>query len=102
MIGFVERPKPAKHIGRLTHHQPQVRQVQRDILEAQYGLCLSLMARKDALVELEKRQRDPALDATLELEQLEVQVDRIRQLGMFLAERAQFLGLPRLGSRAAS
>ena len=52
-------------------------------------------------VQLEQRQRHAALDAPLELEQLQVHVDRVGKLGMPFSQRPQLDGLPRFRSRRA-
>ena len=53
------------------------------------GPRFGLVTLKHLRRELEQRQRHAALDAALQLEQLEVHVDRVGQLRMLVAECAE-------------
>jgi hypothetical protein len=86
-------------IRRLADHQPKVGEIERDVLEPEQRTAFQLMALHDVGVEFERRERHAALDAPLQLEQLDVHVHGARELGMELLERAQFCNFAGLGTR---
>ena len=101
MIRVVQRTIPAKNVRRLPHHETEVRQVERDVFEAQNRARLGLMARDHLFVQLEHREGDAQADAALEFQQLEVHVHRVGELGMRDAQGAELDDLAGFGARGA-
>ena len=79
--------KSVAAIGDLTHHQTEIRQIERDVFEAQNRTCIGLMSLEYVGRQLQRRQRHAHLNASLKFEKLEMKVDRAGQLGMPLANR---------------
>jgi starch synthase len=77
-----EGAEPPQHIGGLTHHQSQVRQIEGDVFEAKDGPRFHLVTLKYLRREIEHRQRHAALNAAMQLEELQVHLDRAGQLWM--------------------
>jgi hypothetical protein len=91
--------KTLEDIRRLANRQPKVGQIQRNLLEPQDGTALQLVAVKRGGIEVEGRQWDPALNAALQFEELDVHVHRAGQLGLAGLDGAEFGDLARLGAR---
>jgi hypothetical protein len=64
----VEHPVTAQRFRGLAHYQPQVGQLERDILKTEERSRLRLVACHDLGVQLEPWQRNPALNAPLHFE----------------------------------
>ena len=89
----VQSIKPVQDIRRLADHQAKVGEIERDVLEPEQRTAVQLMALHDVGVEFERRERHAALDAPLQLQQLDVHVHGARELGMACLDRAQFCNL---------
>ena len=92
VVGVFQCAEPVHDVGCLAYHQPEIGQVERDVFEVQQRTRLNLVARGDVGVQVERRQRDPRLHASLHLQEFEVHVDRISQLGLAFSERAELDG----------
>ena len=66
----------------LPHEQPQIRQVERNVLETEERTCLADVPFHDVGGDGEGGQRDPALHTPEQFDQLEMHVDRFAQLGV--------------------
>jgi hypothetical protein len=94
---FLERAVSTKYVGGLSNHQAQVAQVERDVLESQDRRGQRLVPLNRGAGDLEHRQGHSPLDAPLNLQDLEVKVDRRLELGMLGPDRAKFRGFPGFG-----
>jgi hypothetical protein len=101
IIRFLERPEPPENVGRLANHQTQVGQIQWNVLEAEDWSPLGLVPPHDAVAQRQHGKGHAALNPAFDFEQLEMQVDGIRELGMRLAKRPQLHDLRRLGPGCA-
>ena len=99
VIRFFQRPVPAQDVGDLPDHQPQVRQVERNVLEPKHRACVRLMLRENLSAQLEPWQRHAPLDAPMHFEQLQVHVHRLAELGMRVPDRAKLHRFTGVGSR---
>ena len=88
-IGVFERTEPAHDVGRLAYGQSEIRQLERNVFEAQQWARLGLVARKNIGTQLERGQRDPRLHTSLHFKEFEVHVDRIGQLGLAFSQRTE-------------
>ena len=98
-LRVVQGIEAVEDVRRLADHQAEVGEIERDLLEPQQRTALQLVALEGVGVEVERRQRHAALDAPLQLEQLDVHVDRVGELGMPGLDGAQFRDLARFGAR---
>ncbi|MBM2813171.1 MAG: hypothetical protein HW416_3930, partial [Chloroflexi bacterium] len=60
-----------------------------NVFEAEQWTRFSLVARQDFGVQLERWQRDPPPHAPMHLQEFEVHVDRISQLGLAFLQRTK-------------
>jgi hypothetical protein len=68
IVALVERAMAPQNVGGLTHHQPQVGQVEWNVLEAKKRTAFGVVTGEDLGIELEPRHRQPPLDAAMQLE----------------------------------
>ena len=85
----VQGIKAMEDIRRLPDHQPEVGQIEWDLLEAEDRPALQLVALEDVGVEVERRQRYPALDAPLQPEEFDVHVHGAAKFGMSCLDGTQ-------------
>ena len=86
----VQGIKAVEDIRRLPDHQAEIGQIEWDLLEAEDRPALQLVALEDVGVEVERRQRHPALDAPLQPEELDVHVHGAGKFGMACLDGTQF------------
>jgi hypothetical protein len=89
IIGFVERPETTQHVGRLPHHEPEIRQIEGDILEPEQRPRFSLVSLDGCRREIEQGERHATLNSALQLEELEMHVHGARQFGMLRSKGLQ-------------
>ena len=82
MIVIVQRAEAAEHVGDLADHEAQIGQVEWDILEAQDGTAVAGVLRDDRFAQLDEGQRHPAEEPAFELEELQVEIHRVQELGL--------------------
>ena len=97
-IRIVERVVIAHRRGRRAQQEAQVPPVDRHVLELQHRRC-GQPAVQIVRLERNRGQRHPRLDAPLELQQLDLQVRRRCEIGLFLLEPPELGNLARFRSR---
>ena len=98
-IAIVERPVPAEDVGRLSDQQPQIREFDGDVLEAEQRPGLRGMALQDVAADLERRERHATLDPSMKLDELEVHVNGFSEFRMAFLDRAERGRFTRVGTR---
>ena len=86
VVVLFERAEATQYVGGLTHHQTEIRQIERDVFEAEDGSRIALMSREDGGRQLQRRQRHAHLNASLKFEQFEMKINGAGQLGMPFAD----------------
>lgn len=98
MVGVVQGAETMKDIGGLPHHQPQIRDLEWDVLEAKQRTRVLLMRGDDRRGEIHRRQRHAALDPPLQFEQFDVHIHGLGEARLVLAQRSQRDDLARLAA----
>ena len=99
MVLLVQGLVPAEDVGGLPEHQAQFGPVDRDLLETEKRAPQLLLAFQPREVNVDPGQRNPRLDAMLESQQLDLQVDCFGQLRVIDLDLPELDDLARLGSR---
>ena len=95
--GFLDRlVGPHRRRGG-AQQKPQVPPFDRQVLELQHGRGRELRV-QIVLVETDRRERDARLHATLQLEQLDLQIHGGREVRLFLFQSSELGDLTRFGS----
>lgn len=101
MVTRLQGSEPVKYVGCLTNEQPQVGELEWDILEPEECVAACAMTGKDLARDLEAGQRNTSLDAAKQFQQLEVNVRGVREVWLTSSQGAQLHHLPALGAAAA-
>jgi hypothetical protein len=86
----------------LTDHQAQVAEIDRDILESQNRCSAGLVTLDGCSGDRKEWKRDPGLDASPGLEELQMKIDGRLELRMLRPDCTQFGGFSGLGTGASS
>lgn len=89
VIGIINGAVTSEDVDRLTHQQPQISQIQRDVLETEERPRFGSVSFQDVGADAEGGERHTALDAAIQLHELEVHIDGIGELRLAFLDRAQ-------------
>jgi hypothetical protein len=95
---LVERIKPSQDIDRLSHHQPHLRPVERDLFEGKKRSAIGHVPLHARLIDPMGGDGDPGLDATLQLDESQLHVNGRTQLRMSLFQLLKFEDFTGFGS----
>ncbi len=96
MIGRLEGPAAAEHVGHLPGQQSELRPVHDQVVEIDEPLTRRELPRDRGTVALEHRRPEPGLHSPVQLDQLDLHVDGAREFGMRRLDAPQFENLPGL------
>ncbi len=98
MLVTVEHLVPAQDVGGLAHRETEVGPLERNVAEAHRRSAGLLLRRQPFRVGLNPRQRHPRLHPALGVHQVDLHVDRRRQLGLRSLQLSQFENFARFGA----
>jgi hypothetical protein len=89
VLGMIDGVISAEDVGGLTECEPEIGPFERNVPEADDAPSGDLLRGQPLRIGLDPRQRHPKLDAPLHVDELELHVNRRRELGLGGSELLQ-------------